>query len=1171
MLIKYFIFYPHFRGQSNERQFLKDFVTGAPGSSGARLAAWLQPEPRLDPNRCELKAILEPVRYGWPTQLVVVTRDQYGDNVFVPDLKIEIKAVPAGAVINGARKARQTQPTEPCSLGGVPLPPKVSYESTVKDKMCFKAITFMKAYQQYSFEELRYASPIQTRVTETMIASDLRDGTFGTTWTPNVVGNYCLTVIIDGIALEEVIRVEVKEAGIPPPPQKGIVKTQPPNKLRKFIAKYSAGLRIRSHPTLQSEQVGIIKLNGIISFIDEIENDDGIWVRLSTQSIRQHCTPGWYPTEAWCLQYNQHLGKTLLHPLIESQTTSKTTILERIRRNTNNQDEITEFEAIADEVTQQPPPTIKTGSPGKKGFDFSQGSKFTPPLSSDSGKSGSNPFVFTSTQSKNSKSDEILRIESIDDQDGDGVSDIKMRENQMSSSSGSFNLVQSPSQSNISTTIAGVVGGGASKLQALHKWFKGDSFESNRDPTRKKNELSEFAAVSVRDIVKAIGGQDSKSNGNSSVAQNQQQNRSSSPVTIPLRQQSNISSSSRSNELSEASGLSRDLSNSPNQSSSQLSIREEVSDSKENFPTESDDVAAASVQVVQQKISNFTITSSTRSPSKVALRKAKNRRNISPSMRGSDKQKDSFESHEKEMCLNVNTDALTSSNEHQKSSSSAGSDKLNTPPVWPQPQISPISFDVTKGGQPKRALPPSLAESLRAIFAAFLWHEGIVHDAMACASYLKFHPSLPKQGAIVVTRGDMSDARMNLTREERAQQRHSVEVANTGNYLNIRPSTLETLTKSGNSSIHNRRYRKAAALENESNDPKLHALSETITVLPPALRSLVYLWEKLCSNCVQLVQSNALEQFKESNTNPIQPPAHTAVAQQTQPRAPSQDILDNTDNDKETRNVRKKKKEDTSWCELCEMFLPIPITHHMRVMHPGCGKQSKGNGYNSVGNFCTGWAGNCGEGGKGASSWYLMCEKCRDKYKTSNKNINNLNTTSENLTSPSSISQNTIKVDNLFGLKTSLIINSEIYTMMKDNALFLLELSSTNTGTGINNTQKKSPQQMPVVSETHVIDLNRPSTSRNSREIRYSMGGGRPFSSSSSRGVFPNGNMPSSSTPNRRGLNFMGSMSPDLIWPASEAFACLDSLGVSVPNELPYEIFGFGDNNGFDRVSYHTF
>lgn len=177
--------FPPFSGQSNERQFLKDFVNAAPGSSGARLAAWLQPEPRLDLNRCELKTIQEPLRCGWPTQLTIVTRDQYGDLVYIPDLKIEIKAMPSGGLINsaGGRKAAATttaaattkklSPQIDNSYKSFALPPKIPYEATVKDKMCFKAVTFMKAYQQYSFEELRFCSPIQTRVAETIFAQDM--------------------------------------------------------------------------------------------------------------------------------------------------------------------------------------------------------------------------------------------------------------------------------------------------------------------------------------------------------------------------------------------------------------------------------------------------------------------------------------------------------------------------------------------------------------------------------------------------------------------------------------------------------------------------------------------------------------------------------------------------------------------------------------------------------------------------------------------------------------------------------------------------------------------------------------------------------------------------------------------------------------------------------------
>ncbi|VDM85764.1 unnamed protein product, partial [Strongylus vulgaris] len=37
------------------------------------------------------------------------------------------------------------------------------------------------------------------------------------------------------------------------------------------------------------------------------------------------------------------------------------------------------------------------------------------------------------------------------------------------------------------------------------------------------------------------------------------------------------------------------------------------------------------------------------------------------------------------------------------------------------------------------ALRPSVAECCRTVFAAFLWHEHLVKDAMAAAAYLKFH------------------------------------------------------------------------------------------------------------------------------------------------------------------------------------------------------------------------------------------------------------------------------------------------------------------------------------------------------------------------------------------------------------------------------------------------
>lgn len=54
-----------------------------------------------------------------------------------------------------------------------------------------------------------------------------------------------------------------------------LLRSQSPSPLcfsqvRKFVSKDSAGLRVRSHPSLQSEQIGIVHVNGTITFIDEV-------------------------------------------------------------------------------------------------------------------------------------------------------------------------------------------------------------------------------------------------------------------------------------------------------------------------------------------------------------------------------------------------------------------------------------------------------------------------------------------------------------------------------------------------------------------------------------------------------------------------------------------------------------------------------------------------------------------------------------------------------------------------------------------------------------------------------------------------------------------------------------------------------------------------------------
>lgn len=157
---------------------------------------------------------------------------------------------------------------------------------------------------------------------------------------------------------------------------------------------------------------------------------------------------------------------------------------------------------------------------------------------------------------------------------------------------------------------------------------------------------------------------------------------------------------------------------------------------------------------------------------------------------------------------------------------------------------------------------------------------GIVHDAMACASFLKFHPSLPKKGALVVTRHGqhaevVNKRRTELSKEERARQRHSVEVSTAGTYLHIQPSTLETLTRSAaNANAVRNRTKKIPENIIKEDIPTDKFVSDnyhTITVLPPALKSLVYLWDELTSNCLQaimqqMVMSSPVKSKKSDKT-----------------------------------------------------------------------------------------------------------------------------------------------------------------------------------------------------------------------------------------------------------------------------------------------------------------
>lgn len=357
----------------------------------------------------------------------------------------------------------------------------------------------------------------------------------------------------------------------------------------------------------------------------------------------------------------------------------------------------------------------------------------------------------------------------------------------------------------------------------------------------------------------------------------------------------------------------------------------------------------------------------------------------------------------------------------------------------------------------KEGMTPSVAECLRAVFAAFLWHEGIVHDAMACASFLKFNPTLSKQ-ITSVPHVPVREKRENspLTKEQKARYRHSVEVASpsllTFQYFeSFNPTSF-------NANINKNKLRKTSvpikedsvieasrqvSSSNEKNDlstspnniPNRKISTNEKYQLPQSLQHLVILWEQISSSSLRVVSQQLVLPSPVTGSNVFQK---------------LEKEKNNRDKDKKVKKKREYRPimsgrgrlfaqaaggpfaaERESMCELCGYFFPHPVTYHMKQAHPGCGDHAGGKGYNSGGNFCGGWAGNCGDGGMGGSSWYLICDRCREKFIRQKRQslIKEKVKKSRKKSSPAKL--------------LSPLPPMEAHQIMKKNALFLLELSSS--------------------------------------------------------------------------------------------------------------------------------
>lgn len=310
---------------SNENDFLQDFVSCATSTSGGRLADWLQSERRIDPSKCSVIVVGSTLRYNIPTTLKIMINDQYGQRVLKFEVKVEIEVLPVGNSIRSRPIGLSESDLHIQRPKYIPFKPIFCVTSR---NVVYHSISMMKEYEDYSFEELRFLLPEDTSSGgDTLRVKKVVDGIYTHQWIPPAPGCYELKLLIDNKSNGETLRVNVEDS-----PGSHIVFVNPPKQVRKpcirgriFSEKCSAGLRIRSQPSLQAEQIGIVKPQGVIYYFNEICNNDGVWVRLTAKSINEWCpnTVGLRKDllpEAWVLQYHAHLERTFLLPIKSSES-----------------------------------------------------------------------------------------------------------------------------------------------------------------------------------------------------------------------------------------------------------------------------------------------------------------------------------------------------------------------------------------------------------------------------------------------------------------------------------------------------------------------------------------------------------------------------------------------------------------------------------------------------------------------------------------------------------------------------------------------------------------------------------------------------------------------------------------------------------------------------------
>ncbi|CAD6193419.1 unnamed protein product [Caenorhabditis auriculariae] len=294
--------------QSADLQFLREFLSGHCSSAAGFLARWLPTGSVVDPSRCQISFSHEEMVVGRSTRIKLSCRDQFEQEVECPNIVVEVLMTLSSNFTNTTRNIASE------SLPSTLLIHQNPFQPIIVNHAKYMNICAMPAFANYSAEEIRLGHMKEELLKDRVTLKHRAKSVFVGSWVPSTAGTYRIECKVDGYEISYTYNVEVidKEHVVKAEKawRRGATLTTAQCVVVPFTCHFS-GVRMRIGTTLSSTCVGVVPRGAVIEYIEESENEDGKWIRLTDETALLYGHSG-TSEQVWCMAYHRPLRRELI-------------------------------------------------------------------------------------------------------------------------------------------------------------------------------------------------------------------------------------------------------------------------------------------------------------------------------------------------------------------------------------------------------------------------------------------------------------------------------------------------------------------------------------------------------------------------------------------------------------------------------------------------------------------------------------------------------------------------------------------------------------------------------------------------------------------------------------------------------------------------------------------